>query len=93
MVPGKLVTREGGKALIVSLLGYPAQLGFVVGLLRHAKEMLWVLAGLLCLALHRASLRSATEPVAAGAEFKLVAGRPISRSSFEDATHVRSRGS
>jgi uncharacterized membrane protein YbhN (UPF0104 family) len=92
MIPGKLVTREGGKALIVSLLGYPAQLGFVVGLLRHAKEMLWVLAGLLCLAHHRASLRSATEPVGAGAEHKVVVGRPISRSSLDERTHARSHG-
>src|SRR6516225_29530 len=84
---------EGGQALIVSLLGYPAQLGFVVGLLRHAKEMFWVLAGLLCLAHHRAALRSTTEPVAARGEYQLVTGPPISRSSLEDATHARCQGS
>jgi uncharacterized membrane protein YbhN (UPF0104 family) len=54
LVPAKLVSQEGGKALILALLGYPPDIGFVVGLLRRAKEMVWVLAGLGGLAIHRA---------------------------------------
>jgi len=92
MVPGKLVTREGGKALIVSVLGYSPQVGFVVGLLRHAKEMIWVLAGLLCLAVHRASLGSTIRPAAARAEYRLVAGYATSRSSLKDTTHTGEYG-
>lgn len=49
----KLVSQEGGKALILSLLGYPADAGFAVGLLRRVKEMAWVLFGLAALAAHR----------------------------------------
>lgn len=54
LIPAKLATREGGKALIVTLLGYPPEIGFVVGLLRHVKELIWVLIGLGCLVYHRA---------------------------------------
>ena len=53
MVPAKLVSQEGGKALIMAMLGYPAEIGFVVGLLRRFKELIWVLLGLLALTLHR----------------------------------------
>ena len=53
MIPGKLVSQEGGKALILSLLGYPAEIGFVIGFLRRIKEMFWVLVGLLALLEHR----------------------------------------
>lgn len=53
MIPGKLVSQEGGKALILAMLGYPAGLGFVVGFLRRIKEMVWVLFGLVCLMVHR----------------------------------------
>jgi glycosyltransferase 2 family protein len=54
LVPAKLISQEGGKALILAMLGYPAGVGFVVGFLRRVKEMVWVLLGLICLALHRA---------------------------------------
>jgi uncharacterized membrane protein YbhN (UPF0104 family) len=53
LIPGKLVSQEGGKALIFSLLGYPADLGFAVGFLRRIKEMAWVAFGLLGLIAHR----------------------------------------
>jgi len=53
LIPAKLVSQEGGKALILSLLGYPADAGFAVGLLRRIKEMAWVLFGLAALAAHR----------------------------------------
>ena len=53
LIPAKLVSQEGGKALILSLLGYPAGVGFAIGVLRRIKEMTWVLIGLAALAAHR----------------------------------------
>ena len=47
LIPAKLVSQEGGKALILAMLGYPPGIGFVVGFLRRIKEMVWVLFGLL----------------------------------------------
>ncbi len=64
LIPAKLVSQEGGKALILAMLGYPAGVGFVVGFLRRIKEMVWVLIGLLSLMLHRAIV----ERPAAGSE-------------------------
>jgi uncharacterized membrane protein YbhN (UPF0104 family) len=53
LIPAKLVSQEGGKALILSLLGYSAGVGFAIGFLRRIKEMVWVLFGLLSLFIHR----------------------------------------
>ncbi len=53
LIPAKLVSQEGGKALILAMLGYPAGVGFAIGFLRRVKEMVWVLLGLLSLMLHR----------------------------------------
>ncbi|HUA34106.1 MAG TPA: lysylphosphatidylglycerol synthase domain-containing protein [Candidatus Binataceae bacterium] len=53
LIPGKLVSQEGGKAFILSMLGYPAGVGFVVGFLRRIKELVWVAFGLLALMIHR----------------------------------------
>ncbi len=53
LIPAKLVSQEGGKALILAMLGYPAGIGFAVGFLRRIKEMLWVLFGILALMIHR----------------------------------------
>ena len=53
LIPAKLVSQEGGKALILSLLGYPAGVGFAVGVLRRIKEMTWVSIGLAALGAHR----------------------------------------
>ena len=53
MIPAKLVSQEGGKALILGMLGYPAGIGFTVGLLRRIKELVWVLAGLAALGIYR----------------------------------------
>jgi uncharacterized membrane protein YbhN (UPF0104 family) len=53
MIPAKLVSQEGGKALIMGMLGYPPGAGFSIGLLRRIKEMAWVLFGLGCLTVHR----------------------------------------
>ncbi len=60
LIPAKLVSQEGGKALIMALLGYPAGVGFAIGFLRRIKEMVWVLFGLLSLMIHR--LRCASRP-------------------------------
>ncbi len=53
LIPAKLVSQEGGKALILAMIGYPAGVGFAIGFLRRIKEMVWVLLGLLGLMLHR----------------------------------------
>jgi len=53
LIPAKLVSQEGGKALILAILGYGAGVGFAIGFLRRVKEMVWVLLGLLSLMIHR----------------------------------------
>jgi uncharacterized membrane protein YbhN (UPF0104 family) len=53
LIPAKLVSQEGGKALILSMLGYPADAGFAIGLIRRIKEMVWVGFGLAGLTAHR----------------------------------------
>ena len=60
LIPAKLVSQEGGKALIVALMGYPAGVGFAIGFLRRIKEMVWVLFGLLSLMIHRLRMRKET---------------------------------
>jgi len=55
MIPAKLVSQEGGKALILGMLGYPRGVGFAVGLLRRIKELVWVLFGLSLLGAYRLS--------------------------------------
>jgi len=67
LIPAKLVSQEGGKALIFAVLGYPAGLGFVVGLLRRIKELVWVLFGLISLAAYRLLAERAAQDGAAGA--------------------------
>jgi hypothetical protein len=69
LIPAKLVSQEGGKALILGMLGYPPGIGFVVGFLRRIKEMVWVLLGLLSLMTHRTITQShaQTESHAIGA--------------------------
>ncbi len=61
LIPAKLVSQEGGKALILGMLGYPPGIGFVVGFLRRIKEMVWVLLGLLSLMIHRTISQSHTD--------------------------------
>ena len=53
LIPAKLVSQEGGKSLILSMLGYPPGIGFAVGLLRRIKELVWVLFGLIALTAYR----------------------------------------
>ncbi|MGO9601823.1 MAG: lysylphosphatidylglycerol synthase domain-containing protein [Candidatus Binataceae bacterium] len=61
LIPAKLVSQEGGKALILSMLGYPAGVGFAIGFLRRIKEMVWVLLGLLSLMIHRIVVETTPE--------------------------------
>lgn len=61
LIPAKLVSQEGGKALILALLGYPAGIGFTIGFLRRIKEMVWVLFGLLSLMIHRMTVGTDTD--------------------------------
>jgi hypothetical protein len=65
VIPAKLVSQEGGKALILGMLGYPPGIGFVVGFLRRIKEMVWVLFGLLTLMIHRMVVQQRGETEAA----------------------------
>jgi hypothetical protein len=52
MVPAKIGTQEGGKAVIFKGLGLSAVTGFTLGLIRHVRELLWAGAGLLLYAAH-----------------------------------------
>ncbi|HEY6417514.1 MAG TPA: lysylphosphatidylglycerol synthase domain-containing protein [Candidatus Binataceae bacterium] len=67
LIPAKLVSQEGGKALILGLLGYPPGAGFAVGFLRRIKEMVWVMFGLVALMIHRAIERGGIGVAAAAA--------------------------
>lgn len=53
MVPAKIGTQEAGKTAIFKGLGLDASIGFTVGLIRHAREMLWAGAGLALYAAHQ----------------------------------------
>ena len=46
MVPAKAGTQEIGKTAIFAALGLPKTTGFAFGLIRHAREILWAVAGL-----------------------------------------------
>jgi uncharacterized membrane protein YbhN (UPF0104 family) len=61
LIPAKLVSQEGGKALILSMLGYPADVGFAIGFIRRLKEMVWVAFGLTGLAAHRIASERTSE--------------------------------
>ena len=68
MVPAKLVSQEGGKALILGALGYQPRIGFTLGLLRRIKELVWVLIGLALLGVYRlreGGMQVARQPAAA----------------------------
>ncbi len=60
MVPAKIGTQEAGKTAIFKGLGLGADIGFTVGLIRHAREILWAGAGLGMFALQqKAELKKA----------------------------------
>jgi glycosyltransferase 2 family protein len=71
LIPAKLVSQEGGKALILSMLGYPADVGFAIGLIRRIKEMVWVGFGLAGLAAHRMVAERARDVDAAQAMLQM----------------------
>jgi hypothetical protein len=78
MIPAKLVSQEGGKALILGMLGYPPGIGFTVGLLRRIKELVWVLVGLASLGIYR--LNEAREGMeAVKPPIAKIAEQPIAR--------------
>ena len=52
MVPAKIGTQEAGKAVIFKGLGLATDVGFTVGLIRHAREMIWAGAGFALFAAH-----------------------------------------
>src|SRR5262249_32328498 len=68
MIPAKLVSQEGGKALVMAMLGYPADVGFAVGLLRRFKEMVWVMFGLSTLTIHRLAVERTAPEIAVEGE-------------------------
>jgi hypothetical protein len=59
MVPAKIGTQEAGKTAIFKGLGMDATAGFTVGLIRHAREILWAGAGLLLYAAHQRRTKAA----------------------------------
>jgi glycosyltransferase 2 family protein len=71
LIPAKLVSQEGGKALILSVLGYPADAGFAIGLIRRIKEMVWVGLGLAGLTAHRMVTERAHDAGAAEAMLQM----------------------
>jgi hypothetical protein len=76
IIPAKLVSQEGGKALILGLLGYPPSIGFAVGLLRRIKELFWVLLGLTIFGAYRWGERQA--PAELG---KIASAAPLAESA------------
>jgi uncharacterized membrane protein YbhN (UPF0104 family) len=71
LIPAKLVSQEGGKALILSMLGYPADAGFAIGFIRRLKEMAWVAFGLAGLSAHRMVSQRGREAPAAEARLQM----------------------
>ncbi len=64
-VPGRAGTAEGVRAGVFVLLGLPAPAGVAYGLVRRARELLWVLPGLGFLAARRGG-RSGRSPIEEG---------------------------
>ena len=59
MVPAKIGTQEAGKTAIFAGLGLPADLGFTVGFIRHARELIWAGAGFAMFAVHERGVKDA----------------------------------
>ena len=57
MVPAKIGTQEAGKTAIFTALGLPPALGFTLGLIRHARELIWAGAGFAFFAAHQRALK------------------------------------
>jgi uncharacterized membrane protein YbhN (UPF0104 family) len=61
-VPGRAGTAEGVRTGVFVLLGLPASTGVAYGLVRRAREILWVLPGLAFVG-HRAAASPTRNPV------------------------------
>ena len=46
MVPAKIGTQEGGKAMVFAALGFSAASGLAFGVVRHIRELTWAALGL-----------------------------------------------
>jgi glycosyltransferase 2 family protein len=80
LIPGKLVSQEGGKALILGLLGYAPGVGFAVGLLRRIKELIWVLFGLTSFGIYRVT-ESRSPAIRGALDSNLASPAPMARSA------------
>jgi uncharacterized protein (TIRG00374 family) len=67
-VPGRAGTAEGVRTGVFVLLGLPASTGVAYGLVRRARELLWILPGLVSLAHHPVAIPSRHHEVAGGAK-------------------------
>ena len=69
-VPGRAGTAEGVRTGVFALLGMPVSAGVAYGLVRRARELLWVLPGLLTLGKHPVAIphRPAAQPKLAESE-------------------------
>ena len=70
-VPGRAGTAEGVRTGVFVLLGMPASTGVAYGLVRRARELLWILPGLLSLWRHPVGIPThhpAASPKLAGSE-------------------------
>ena len=52
-IPGSLGTQDGGNLLLLKAFGYSDVTGITFALVRRFRELVWIGAGLLCLALQR----------------------------------------
>jgi hypothetical protein len=52
-VPAKVGTQEAGKTAIFAGFGYPGEVGFTVGIIRHVRELCWAGFGLALYAAHQ----------------------------------------
>ncbi len=57
MVPAKIGTQEAGKTAIFTGLGLPPAIGFTLGLIRHARELIWAGVGFAFFAAHQRELK------------------------------------
>lgn len=73
-VPGRAGTAEGVRTGVFVLLGLPASTGVAYGLVRRARELMWVLPGLAFIS-HPPAASAAPEVI--GASPKLAASEPL----------------
>lgn len=69
-IPGSLGAQEGGNFLLLMAFGYSDVAGITFAILRRIRELVWIAAGLLCLAA-LGGLRHAKEPAENGEAYEL----------------------